>query len=122
MSFKKFLTKENNQPTIDEESMVDADLLESVNDALVEGLENTFFSPENGIQMIRRVLAEYNLQMPVLYGADPDGEETAIEIQPELFLYLIYSINDNGNYEFYAELTDDEGLDELLSDEDEDIV
>lgn len=121
MRFKQYLTKEIKESTIDEESMVDSDFLQSVNDALVEGLENTFFSPENGIQMIRRVLAEYNLEMPVLYGADPEGEETAVEIQPELFLYLIYGIDENGKYEFYAELTDDEGLDDLLSDEDEDI-
>lgn len=100
---------------------IDSDLLEGVNDALVAGLSGTFFSPENGIQIIRRVLAEYNLEMPALYGADPEGDETVIEILPELFLYLIYSIEDNGQYEFYAELTDDEGLDDLLSDEDEDI-
>ena len=100
---------------------IDSNLLEGINDALVAGLSGTFFSPENGIQIIRRVLAEYNLEMPALYGADPEGDETVIEILPELFLYLIYSIEDNGQYEFYAELTDDEGLDDLLSDEDEDI-
>lgn len=102
--------------------MIDLDLLESINDSLVDGLSETFLSPENGIQLIRRVLADHELEMPALYGADPEGDETVIEIIPELFLYLIYSVNENGQYEFYAELTDDEGLDELLSDEDDEEI
>lgn len=101
---------------------IDPGLLESINDDLVDGLSDNFLSPENGIQLIRRVLAGHGFDMPALYGADPEGDETVIEIMPELFLYLIYSVNENGQYEFYAELTDDEGLDELLSDEDDEEI
>ena len=36
------------------------------------------------------------------------------------YLYLIYYLTDDGRYEFYAELTDEEGLNEIMSDEEED--
>lgn len=121
MRFKEFIT-DNIQESTASIGAVDSDIIKSVNDALNAALENTFFSPENGIQMIRRVLAEYDLNMPALYGADPEGDETAIEIQSGLFLYLLYSNDENNQYEFYAELTDDKGLDELLSDEDEEDI
>lgn len=122
MRFKQYLTKENTQTTIGEESMVDSEVFEKVNDEIIAKLSEKFFSPENGIQVIRRVLANHGFEMPALYGADPEGDETVLEISPEVFLYLIYNINDDGTYEFYAELTDDEGLDELLSDEDEEEI
>jgi len=122
MRFKQYLTQENTQSTIGEESVVDFASLEKVNDALVAGLSGTFFSPENGIQMIRRVLTEYGYEMPALYGADLDGDELGLEVQPGLFLYLIYSIDDSGIYEFFAELTDSDGLDELLSEDDEEEI
>jgi hypothetical protein len=122
MRFKQYLTQENTQSTIGEDLVVDFASLEKVNDALVAGLSGTFFSPENGIQMIRRVLAEYGYEMPALYGADLDGDELGLEVQTGLFLYLIYSIDDSGIYEFFAELTDSDGLDELLSEDDEEEI
>ena len=121
MRFKQYLTQEKAQSTIGEQSVVDSASLEKVNDALIAGLSGTFFSPENGIQMIRRVLAEYSYEMPALYGADLDGDELGLEMQSGLFLYLIYSIDNSGVYEFFAELTDSDGLDELLSEDDEEI-
>jgi hypothetical protein len=38
----------------------------------------------------------------------------------QFYLYLIYYLADDGRYDFYAELTDDEGLNEIMSDEEED--
>jgi hypothetical protein len=75
--------------------------------------------------------------MPALYDADAEGDEIVIRLDQfgrvidftnlipnkvgEIFyLYLIYYLTDDGRYEFYAELTDEEGLNEIMSDEEED--
>jgi hypothetical protein len=39
-----------------------------------------------------------------------------------LFLYIIYYLDDDVHYDFYAELTDEEGLQEILSDEGEEEI
>jgi hypothetical protein len=35
-------------------------------------------------------------------------------------LYILYTLTDDNNYEFYAELGDDERMEELMSDEEND--
>ena len=42
------------------------------------------------------------------------------KVEEIFYLYLIYYLTDDGRYEFYAELTDEEGLNEIMSDEEED--
>lgn len=89
-----------------------------INFALDLELDEIFNSPESGIQKVRNVLGRFNIDFPALYGADSDGDEVVFDIG-EYYLYLIYSLTDDGHYEFYAEVTDEEGLEEILSDEDE---
>ena len=57
--------------------------------------------------------------------AEPEGDELVLDIESmhgdeQFYLYLIYYLADDGRYDFYAELTDDEGLTEIMSDEEED--
>jgi hypothetical protein len=52
------------------------------------------------------------------FGLDPEGDEIVIDMPGNLHLYLIYSDNDSGLYDFYAEVVDDQGLQEILEDED----
>ena len=115
MRFKEFLNECEceTQGEVDETSSVDPS---KVNFRLADALDKSFLSPEIGIAVIRRVLASLDLEMPALYGADRDGEEIVIDLDGTS-LYLIYSLTDDNRYEFYAEIGDDERMEELMSDE-----
>ena len=76
-------------------------------------------SPQAGILQVRKILSEHNVDMPAVYGLDPEGDELVIDLHDNCHLYLIYTDLDGGLYDFYAELVDDEGLEEILEDEDE---
>jgi hypothetical protein len=82
-------------------------------------LSGIILSPESGIQKIRRVLADYSIEMPAFYDLDVEGNEIIYDISDDVHLYIIYTLEDNGRYEFYSEITDNDGLEEILSDEDE---
>ena len=89
---------------------------EEINLSFIMELGDLVLTPEAGIQRIRKVLARYGEDMPALYDADIVGDEIVLPIGG-LFLYIIYCLEDDVRYDFYAELTDEEGLQEILSDE-----
>lgn len=98
-----------------------------INYRLMNELNEPFLSPQSGIQRIRKVLHRHSFDLPALYDADPEGDELAIEIDQfgvknslQFSVYILYYLTDEGHYEFYAEVGDDERMQELLSDEGED--
>ena len=102
------------------ESMVDA--RDSINRDLAVGLENNFENPEDGFETIKTIFGNYGVGEIPLDQLNPEGDEIAVDVDTQdgpLILYVIYSLTDDGDYEFYAELTDDEGLEEIISDEEE---
>jgi hypothetical protein len=104
-------------------SITDEKVREGINRHLDNELDDTILSPESGIQKIRKVLSRFGVDMPALYGTDPEGDEIVIdleEVDGKYYLYLIYVLTDDSRYEFYAEIVDEEGLEEIESDEEED--
>jgi hypothetical protein len=93
-------------------------LLDELFRALVQEdeLDDTFISPESGILAIRRVLEKFDLELSTLYGVSLEGEEVVTDIG-KTKLYILYNPTDDGRYEFYAEIGDEERMEELLSDE-----
>lgn len=101
-------------------------------------------TPHSGIQAIRKVLHRYSLDLPALYDIDPEGDELAIELDqfgivfnydetnefaktdevskdPQVhYIYIIYYLDDSGQYEFHAEIVDEQGLDYIINDDEED--
>ena len=104
---------ENDQEEMESEESED---LSQVNFRLADELDDTFISPESGILAIRKVLEKFDLELSALYGVNPEGEEIATDIG-ETSLYILYNPTDDGRYEFYAEIGDEERMEELLSDE-----
>jgi hypothetical protein len=108
-------------------SIADERVREEVNNILYNELEDLILAPETGIMRVRKVLQRYGLDMPALYALHVDGDEMVISLDQidtqmpveDYFLYLIYYLTDEQHYEFYAEITDDDGIEEILS-EDED--
>jgi len=100
---------------------------DEINHALYAHLHDVILSPESGVQKIRRVLAHFRMSVPALYDLDPDGDEIVIDVDntseevTDNRLYVIYYLTDDNVYDFYAELTDEQGIDDIMSDdEDED--
>ena len=104
---------ENDQGEMESEESED---LSQVNFRLADELDDTFISPESGILAIRRVLEKFDLELSTLYGVSLEGEEIVTDIG-KTKLYILYNPTDDGRYEFYAEIGDEERMEELLSDE-----
>lgn len=107
---------ENDQEEMESEESED---LSQVNFRLADELDDTFISPESGILAIRKVLEKFDLELSALYGANPEGEEVVTDLG-KTNIYIVYSPTDDGRYEFYAEVGDEERMEELLSDEETD--
>jgi hypothetical protein len=122
MSFNQFLAEqETARQSIqvpDSVSLSDPQVRDTINQRLNHELTDLILSPESGIQKIRKVLHLAGLEMPALYDAETEGDELVFEVG-QYFLYLIYYLADDGRYDFYAELTDEAGLTEIMSEEDE---
>lgn len=130
MNFKKYLAELNSETgqiikVNDLTKITDPKVRDRINERLNHELTDLILSPESGIQKVRKVLMSFGLDMPALYDAEPEGDELILDVESmqgdeQFYLYLIYYLADDGRYDFYAELTDDEGLNEIMSDEEED--
>ncbi len=118
MRFSKFLV-EMDQVIPAQQSSENPIVNSEINSQLSVELDGIITSPNLGIQKIRKVLFRYGLDLPAIYEVLEEGDEFAIELDGELFLYVLYYLTDEGNYDFYAEVTDWNGVDELMSDEED---
>lgn len=134
MRFKQYLTEltniENGQAIKAHEptgegsiAITNPKIRMEINYRLVNELYEPFLSPEAGIQKIRKVLHRFGFDMPALYDAEPEGDEIIFELDQfgleglESNLYILYYLTDEGHYEFYAEVGDENRMEELTSDE-----
>jgi hypothetical protein len=136
MRFKQYLSEmelagiepsqaeDAHEPTGEGKTSVDNPKIRmEANYRLTNELYTPFLSPEGGIQAIRKVLHRFGFDMPALYDADPEGDEIVFELDQygigdyETNIYILYYLTDEGHYEFYAEIGDDERMEELMSDE-----
>lgn len=121
MKFKEYL-KECDCDMAQGEAMsniVDEKTMDQLNFLLDSELDSPFLSPESGIQAIRKVLKRFDIELDALYGASPDGDELAIELETA-YIYILYYLTDDNRYEFYAEVGDEKTMNELMSDEETD--
>lgn len=107
---------ENGQEEMESEQ---SENFSQINFRLANELDDTFISPESGILAIRKVLDDFDLDLSALYGTNPDGEEVIVDLD-KTNIYILYSPTDDGRYEFYAEVGDEERMEELMSDEETD--
>jgi hypothetical protein len=103
-------------------SALNPNVITEVNFRLRNELNEILLTADQGIQKIRKTLHRYGFDLPAIYEADREGDELVIELNQfgfddiETNIYILYYMNDKGVYEFYAEIGDDERMDELLSD------
>lgn len=121
MSFKQYLTELASGQMETNWHSDDLDT-EPINQKLDAALSQNFLSPESAIQVIRKVLHFYGLDVQALYGANPEGDEIVLEIgrfaqlDMSTNIYILYYLTDDGHYEFFAEIGDEARMHELMSD------
>jgi hypothetical protein len=103
-------------------SILNPNLRAEINYRLTNELNDMILSADQGIQKIRKTLHRYGFDLPSLYEPDREGDELVIEISQyglnelESNVYILYYLGDKGNYEFYAEVGDDDRMEELIAD------
>ena len=103
-------------------SILNPNLRAEINYRLTNELNDIILSADQGIQKIRKVLHRYSFDLPSLYEPDREGDELVIELtqfglsELETNIYILYYLSDAGNYEFYAEIGDDDRMEELIAD------
>jgi hypothetical protein len=119
IDFRSYLSEDITESAI-VESVADSAIVQKVNTILFTELERPFLSPQAGFELVRKILFMYGVDMPALFDIDPDGDEVVLDVSVYgeaavgTLLYVLYSLSDEGYYEFYAELTDEAGIEELI--------
>jgi hypothetical protein len=114
MRFKDFLS-ELAMP-VDPSLAIDVVNEELINEQLSKELSSTILSPQIGFYKIRKVLRSFGYDMSTSYEIETDGDEVILNIVgTNSLLYVLYYISDSGSYDFYALVNDEEGIEELIS-------
>ena len=118
MKFREFLT-ELASPEV---SLMAKDIAveETINAQLEKDLKDVILSPQIGFYKVRKVLNRFGYDLPTSYVPDQDGDEVVLDVfGSDSLLYVLYYQTDDGNYDFYALIDDDEGIEEILSGDEE---
>ena len=118
MKFKQFLT-ELSMPV---DSVVqDVAIEEAVNAQLDKELQDVILSPQIGFLKIRKVLRMFNFDIPTSYSIEQEGDEVVLDLlgDTDSLLYVLYYQTDDGNYDFYARVDDEEGIEEIISEDEQ---
>lgn len=120
---------ENGQESTTEQ-VVDSVVIDKINSGFEEELTEKVLTPETGFQRIRKILFRFRMDIPAIYDLDSEGDELVLDVTPltepiddfsDCALYVIYAPTEDGYYEFYAELTDNDGIEDLLSQEGDEV-
>lgn len=111
MNFKTFLKEEIESGPVQE---IGPDIKEKINIMFLLELEEPLLTPQAGFVKIRKVLELNSIDMPIVYDLDNEGDETVVELDSENLLYVLYYLTDDGYYDFYAEVTDENSVEDLL--------
>jgi hypothetical protein len=92
---------------------------EDINDELSEALEEPILTPQTGLQRVTNILNNYGIEIPIVFEMDSEGDEYIFRLEDN-YLYFIFSLNESGFYEVFAQVVDEDELHEILSDDGED--
>lgn len=143
-SFKQFLEEEDTkaivQTGVNSKSLDNTVTKEMLNAQLAKTTGHPFITPYIALGAIARVLAYANIILPqyvfldkkdgeVVFDATQFGKLAGVNIDgtpanndTEFFVYFSYTMNDDGYYDCFAILVDQEELDGILGGDDDDDV
>lgn len=114
MNFKEFLT-ESFETSMPDTPGMDEETKQKLNLLLLVELEKPVLTVEAGVSKIRKILYLEGIAFESLSGLDPEGDEIATQISDNDYLYILYFPTDDGYYDFYAEVTDEQGIIDAMS-------
>jgi hypothetical protein len=91
---------------------------DKINDDVNAALEGEILTPQSAMQKVRAVLEKHDVDLPIVFDMDEDGDEYAFKVEDH-YLYFIYAKLNNGFYESFAEIADEARLMELLEEDGE---
>lgn len=118
MKFSKFLIEMDQEMPM---AVLEVELEEEINSQLSHELNDVILSPQIGFYKIRKVLHGFNLDLPTSYVILPEGDEIILDLygNTDSLLYVLYYQTDDGNYDFYACVDDEEGIEDIISKDEE---
>jgi hypothetical protein len=112
MNFKEFITESMEGG---DEVSIDPVTQNNLNLMLMVELTQPVLTPESGIAKIRKILYLEGIAFESLYDLNTEGEELATHLSGDSFLYILYYPTDDGYYDFYAEIMDESGVEQAMS-------
>ena len=104
-------------------------VIQLINQFLRKELAGTFESPDEALSKIRKILTRFFIEMPPTYDLDSEGDELVFYLKEfgrtnnhnaiNAYLYVLYYLTDDNRYDFYAEVTDEEKINEYIEDGEE---
>lgn len=116
MNFKEFITESLEMGSMESEISIDPTLMAKLNLLLMVELTEPVLTPEAGLSKIRKILYTENIVFEPMFDLEEDGDEIATHLVGDSFLYILYYLTDEGYYDFYAEVTDEQGINDALAD------
>lgn len=113
MNFKEFISESMESMPVN--AGMDDIVRQKLNLLLLIELENPVITVESGISKIRKILYLEGIAFEPLSGLDSEGDEIATQINDDDYLYILYFLNEDGMYDFYAEVTDEQGIIDAMS-------
>lgn len=116
MNFKEFITEEHENESGESEISLDSSLMAKLNLLLLVELTEPVLTPEAGLSKIRKILYTESIAFESIYDLEEEGDEIVVHLVGDSFLYILYYLTDDGYYDFYAEVTDENGINDMLAD------
>ena len=101
------------------------EIINAVNNSLESELGDVVLSPESGLQRVKKSLFRHRLDIPAILELNRESDEMVLpissleDVKIAASMYIIYALNEDGYYEFYAEMAYPDRIEELMSDEEE---
>lgn len=115
MNFKEFITESDENMLASAMPGLPEEIRQKLNLFLLIELEKPLLTVEAGISRIRKILYTEGVAFESLNGLDTEGDEIATQLNDVDYLYILYFPTDDGYYDFYAEVTDEKGIIEAMS-------
>lgn len=114
MNFKEFITE-----SLDESMLgmpgIDSETKQKLNLLLLIELEKPVLTIEAGMSKIRKILYLEGIAFESFSDLEEEGDEIATQLNDADYLYILYFPTDDGYYDFYAEVTDENGIIQAMS-------
>jgi hypothetical protein len=115
MNFKEFIIESGENLPASAMPGLPEETRQKLNLFLLIELEKPVLTVEGGISRIRKILYTEGVAFESFSDLDTEGDEIATQLNDVDYLYILYFPTDDGYYDFYAEVTDENGIIEAMS-------